>query len=111
MTTTLDMESGREGALAGPVLPEATGRVAVSVHDATQLAWQATVPMPYSGRARYCLEVEVEVPSNVGGAIQPWAALQCYARLDGAADSKSVGTAGQNAGHAPRQQERLAALR
>ncbi|AKV04414.1 hypothetical protein AKJ09_11077 [Labilithrix luteola] len=58
----------------------------VAVHDASRLAWHVVVPLPPSGRAAYSFELELEVPADVVGPLEPWSALQSYARLDGAAD-------------------------
>jgi hypothetical protein len=79
------------GATSGQLAGASTGRVEVTVHDASRLAWQVTVPLPEQGRAPYRFELEVEAPANLVGSLDPWAALQSYARLDGADDSDLAG--------------------
>ncbi|WP_394841060.1 hypothetical protein LZC95_28790 [Pendulispora brunnea] len=77
----------RDGNNAAPwtILEEFTEeRVSLSVHDASRLAWNVTVPVAKSGRLTYELTVELEVPTNLVGSFEPWGALQSYARLDGA---------------------------
>jgi hypothetical protein len=65
-------------------LEEVGARADVWVHDSSRLAWQMSVPVPREGSAHYAFELEIEAPVNVAGAWEPWAALQTYARLDGA---------------------------
>lgn len=73
---------------APAVTPEALleeapgGDVQITVHDATRIAWNASVALPDAGRSSYELELELEMPSNVVAAGDPWHALQAYARLD-----------------------------
>jgi len=76
----------RDGANTAPwtMLEEFTEeRVSLSVHDASRLAWNVTVPVSKSGKLVYELTVELEVPTNLVGSFEPWGALQSYARLDG----------------------------
>lgn len=73
---------------SSPPILQSRLRVEVSVHDASRLAWLMTVPLPDRGRAAYSFELEVEAPANVVGAMDPWAALQSYARLDAATDTE-----------------------
>jgi hypothetical protein len=65
------------------LVDEASARVDVAVHDASRLGWQVTVPLPEAKRMPYTFELEVEVPTNLVGMMDPWAALQSNARLDG----------------------------
>ncbi len=58
----------------------------LAVHDASRLAWYVTLPLPPSGRAAYEFELELDMPANLVGPLDPWGALQAYARLDGTAD-------------------------
>lgn len=65
----------------------ATTRIEVAVHDASRLAWGVTLPLPTIGRCIHDFELELEVPANLAGIRDPWAALQSYARLDGGEES------------------------
>jgi hypothetical protein len=70
-----------------PLLEGAATEIEVGVHDASRLAWNVTVPLPPRGTSsRHVFEVELEVPANLAGIRDPWAALQSYARLDGAGE-------------------------
>jgi hypothetical protein len=68
-------------------LQAAAPHVEITVHDASRLAWHTTIPLPEAERTRYTFELEVEAPANLVGAMDPWAALQSYARLDAATDA------------------------
>jgi hypothetical protein len=70
-----------------PAVLEASPRIEFAVHDASRLGWQAIVPLPKGRRAAYSFELEVEVPTNLVGILDPWARLQSYARLVGAEDT------------------------
>jgi hypothetical protein len=69
--------------------------VEVGVHDASRLAWNVTVPLPEGDRtpARYAFELELEIPANLAGLRDPWAALQAYVRLDGSDGAVGEGEA------------------
>ena len=82
--------------LAGVAVPaplllveSAQAGVTVAVHDASRLGWQVAVALPDVGRSPYWFELELEVPANLVGMLDPWAALQSYGRLDGADDADS----------------------
>jgi hypothetical protein len=86
--TTLNATPLDEVALPAPavLVGEGPSRVELAVHDASRLAWHVTVPFPEARRAAYSFELELEVPANLSGAVDPWAALQSNARLDGTDD-------------------------
>jgi hypothetical protein len=64
--------------------------VQIAVHDATRIAWNASVSLPERGWSSYELDVELEMPSNVANGSDPWHALQSYARLDAPAVAAGV---------------------
>jgi hypothetical protein len=57
------------------------GAVEVTVHDASRIAWTATVPAA-AERTRYSFEIELEIPTSLFGTVDPWSALESYARVD-----------------------------
>ncbi len=61
---------------------EAASDIDITVHDASRLAWNLTVPIDDGRPVKYAFELELEIPSNVLAAGDPWAQLQSYARLD-----------------------------
>jgi hypothetical protein len=63
-------------------LHEARSEIDIYVHDASRIAWNVVVPIEGHGITRYTFELELEIPSNVLAAYDPWAQLQSYARLD-----------------------------
>jgi hypothetical protein len=71
---------------AVPLLEGVPTEIEIGVHDASRLAWNVTVPLSPSGPLRHVFELELEVPANLAGLRDPWAALQSYARLDGAGE-------------------------
>lgn len=86
--TTLNVTPLDEAALPAPavLVGEGPSRIELAVHDASRLAWHVTVPFPEARRAAYSFELELEVPANLSGTIDPWPALQSNARLDGTDD-------------------------
>jgi hypothetical protein len=51
----------------------------LEVHDTSRLEWAVSMPIPARGRARYAIEVDLEVLAPHS----PWDQLQEFARLDG----------------------------
>jgi hypothetical protein len=70
---------------------EAASDIDITVHDASRLAWNVTVPIDDEGTVKYAFELELEIPSNVLVAGDPWAQLQSYARLDMPQDTNGEG--------------------
>lgn len=87
MNSASDLLETAAPAAPGPSADEPPPRLEVRVHDTSRLAWHVAVPLPERGPATYSLELEVEGPANLVGSLDPWAALQSYARLGGAAAS------------------------
>jgi hypothetical protein len=64
------------------LLDETPAGVDIRVHDASRLGWTVTVPLSDATPVPYAFELELEVPTNLVGLMDPWAALQSNARLD-----------------------------
>lgn len=84
MTAVVTRASAQNASPRAAILDELpVDRVGVAVHDATRVSWDVTVPLPSSGAAAYTFELELELPENVVFGVDPWGALQAYARLQG----------------------------
>lgn len=66
----------------------------LAVHDASRLGWNVAVAAPQDGRASYEIVVELEMPTDLLGAVDLWSTLQTYARLDAAEPKESTTTEG-----------------
>jgi hypothetical protein len=58
------------------------GAVSIAVRDASRFEWAASIPLPARGRLAYCIEVELEVPTNAVVRRTPWEQIQTFTRLD-----------------------------
>lgn len=66
----------------GPGVDEGVS-VDIGIHDASQFEWRVGIPIPGSGRSRYSIEAEFELPSNAVTSRSPWDQLQGFTRLEG----------------------------
>jgi hypothetical protein len=80
---------GPEEAALAEIHGGAERALSVSIHDASRLEWNVSIPLPDRHALDYLIEVELEVPTNEAARRAPWEQLQSFTRLSGATAAAS----------------------